>query len=49
MRIPVHGLDPYSTENKEAERGVHDIDERLSVTSIEFGLELVTGMIRRMQ
>lgn len=49
MGIQAYGLDPYITENKEAERGVHGIDERLSIASIEFALKLVTGMILRMQ
>ncbi|HEV7606860.1 MAG TPA: hypothetical protein VGO61_05955, partial [Steroidobacteraceae bacterium] len=47
--IQAYGLDPYLTENKEAERGVHGVDERLSIANIEFGLKLITGMLRRMQ
>lgn len=49
LGIQAYGVDPYITENKEAERGVHGIDERVSIASIAFGLKLVTGMIRRMQ
>ena len=40
---------PIITENKEAERGVHGVDERLSIANIEFALKLITGMLRRMQ
>jgi len=47
--IQAYGLEPYINENKESERGVHGIDERLSIANIEFGLKLVTGMLRRMQ
>jgi acetylornithine deacetylase/succinyl-diaminopimelate desuccinylase-like protein len=47
--IQAYGLEPYPVENSEEERGVHGIDERLSIANIEFGLKLVTGMIRRMQ
>jgi acetylornithine deacetylase/succinyl-diaminopimelate desuccinylase-like protein len=49
MGIQAYGLDPYITENKELEHGVHGIDERLSIANIEFGLKLITGMLRRMQ
>ena len=44
-----YGLEPYLVENKEEERGVHGVNERLSIADIEFGLKLMTGMIRRMQ
>lgn len=47
--IQAYGLEPYIVENSEEERGVHGVDERLSIANIEFGLKLVTGMIRRMQ
>ena len=47
--IQAYGLEPYIVENKEEERGVHGVDERLSIANIEFGLKLITGMIRRMQ
>ncbi|MEO8879810.1 MAG: peptidase dimerization domain-containing protein [Gemmatimonadaceae bacterium] len=47
--IQAYGLDPYITENSEAARGVHGVDERLSIANIEFGLKLITGVILRMQ
>lgn len=47
--IQAYGLEPYINENSESARGVHGVDERLSIANIEFGLKLITGVIRRMQ
>ena len=47
--IQAYGLEPYINENSESERGVHGVNERLSIANIEFGLKLITGMLRRLQ
>ena len=47
--IQAYGLEPYVVENKEEKRGVHGVDERLSIAKITFDLKLITGMLRRMQ
>jgi acetylornithine deacetylase/succinyl-diaminopimelate desuccinylase-like protein len=47
--IQVYGLEPYIVEDSEEIRGVHGVDERLSIANIEFGLRLITGVIQRMQ
>jgi hypothetical protein len=49
MGIEAYGVEPYIVEDSEEARGVHGIDERLSVVNIGFGLKLITGVIRRMQ
>ena len=47
--IQAYGLEPYIVEASEEIRGVHGVDERLSIANIEFGLKLITGVIQRMQ
>jgi len=47
--VQAYGLEPYIVEDSEEVRGVHGVDERLSIANIEFGLRLITGVIQRMQ
>ncbi|HST07797.1 MAG TPA: M20/M25/M40 family metallo-hydrolase, partial [Gemmatimonadaceae bacterium] len=49
LGIQAYGLEPYIVENSEELRGVHGVDERLSIDNIEFGLKLITGVIQRIQ
>jgi len=49
LGIQAYGLEPYIVEDSEEVRGVHGIDERLSIANIEFGLRLITGVIQRIQ
>jgi acetylornithine deacetylase/succinyl-diaminopimelate desuccinylase-like protein len=47
--IQAYGLEPYIVEDSEEVRGVHGVDERLSIANIEFGLKLITGVLQRIQ
>ena len=49
LGLQAYGLEPYIVEDSEEVRGVHGVDERLSIANIEFGLKLITGVLQRIQ
>jgi acetylornithine deacetylase/succinyl-diaminopimelate desuccinylase-like protein len=46
--ITCYGIDPYLVEFEEGRRGVHGIDERISIENLEFGLRMHLGILREM-
>lgn len=49
LGIVTYGIDPFLVEAADAQRGVHGVDERLSVESIGFGLRFVYDVVRLVQ
>lgn len=49
LGIVTYGIDPFLVEAADAQRGVHGVDERLSVESIGFGLRFVYDILRNVQ
>jgi acetylornithine deacetylase/succinyl-diaminopimelate desuccinylase-like protein len=46
--IICYGIDPYLVELEEGRRGVHGIDERISIENLEFGLRMHLEILREM-
>ena len=43
-----YGVDPFLVDIKEARRGIHGTDERVSIENIKFGLRLYAGVLEEM-
>ncbi|MEO7182578.1 MAG: M20/M25/M40 family metallo-hydrolase [Gemmatimonadaceae bacterium] len=49
LGILVYGLDPFRTEDADKQKGVHGNDERLSESSLGFGIHFVFDVLRYLQ
>jgi acetylornithine deacetylase/succinyl-diaminopimelate desuccinylase-like protein len=47
--ITCYGIDPYLVDLEESRRGVHGIDERISIANLEFGLRMHLGILEEME
>ena len=49
LGIVTYGIDPFLTEAADAQRGVHGVDERVSVESLAFGVRFIYDVLRYVQ
>ena len=46
--LVVYGIDPYLVELEDNRRGIHGVDERLSIENVGFGVEFYVRLLRRL-